>query len=328
MDYRNSAFGYGLPSRGGRSFLNTQDTNSGLRQALRTFIDERGYQYAEDWFTYTLATSAALAAGASASIQLNIQNDSAFEWIYATGQAISGGAVVPSPAIQVTIIDSASARNLMNGPIPFPNLCGTGQQPFILPIPRRFMPSTQVTFLLNNYSAATSFSSVQISLIGRKIYQQGLPGNSSPPLARFVTWKDNQGGNLFTEDLYAYDFPNAANIAAAGNATVTQIIEGDSDFEWIATTFCEGITAGASTGPAASRVSALILDGGSQRNLLNVSTPISNIAGTGVFPNVLPQPRIFPAKSPVVVTFTNNGAGGTDNVRLTLWGRKLFQLGW
>src|SRR4051812_21868318 len=99
------------------SFLDAQNSASGLRESLRRFIDERGYQYAEDFFVYTVSTTAALAAGASQVVPLNIQNDSAFEWILATGNADTDATKPFSsvPAVDITLIDSVSARNLMNG---------------------------------------------------------------------------------------------------------------------------------------------------------------------------------------------------------------------
>lgn len=314
-----------------------QDGPSVLRQALRTFIDERGYQYAEDYFVYYVQTTGNLAAGGAQVVPVNIQTDSAFEWQFAVGNCDSGGTTPFSnvPAINITITDSVAARNLMNGPISFGNLFGTGEKPFVLPIPRRFMSTTQIQVIFSNYSAGTTYSRVGIALVGRKIYKDALPGRNAPPLARFVTWRDAVTKQLYSEDLYMYDFASAANLAAAASIPVTNIIEADSDFEWIQTTYCQGESAGVVTTAPASGMFAQVFDGGSARNLfapataagtLQAGVPIALIAGTATFPSVLGQPRIFPAKTPITVTFTNNSGAGIANIRFTMLGRKIFRL--
>lgn len=314
--------------RRARRFLDAQNDASGLRSNLRIFLDERGYQYAEDFFIYPLQTVNSLAPGATQVLPINIEADSAFEWILATGNCDVAESTPFSnvPAIEVQVIDSVSARNLMNGPIPFGNLFGTGQQPFFLPIPRRFMSSTQVQVAFHNYSTGTTYTRITIALIGRKIYKTALPGVNSPPLARFVTWRDDATGQLFSEDLYMYDFAAPDTLHDGDSIPINVIMEADSDFEWIVTNYAEGITNGETVGPAASAVFAQVREGGTGRDLFVDPLPVALMAGTATFPAIVQQPKVFSAKMNVKVTLTNHSGGDLDNLRFTMLGRKIFQL--
>jgi hypothetical protein len=308
-------------------------------QRFRTAMDSRGVQYGEDFFTYSV-NAAALAAGTTAILPINIQKDSAFEWLAcaASVAAPTAGFTGPAFPISVLLTDTGSQRNLMNQPVPLLNIAGTGLNPFILPVPRRFMPMTQFTAVLNNFGA-TDTQNVKLSFIGRKLMNATMPGSplAGPNLPRFNAWRDSNG-QLFSEDLYCYDF-SLADLANAATTPVTVLIEGDSDFEWIESTFsCDNPNeTDTCVDPSGSSIDVAILDGGTQRNLLttysgNQNAPsqvslIQNVAGSGAFPFILKQTRIFASKTPVQVTFTNvHPTAAYENLHFSMIGRKIFAL--
>lgn len=130
-------------------------------------------QYAEDFFVYNVNF---LAIGGATTQQANIQvqADSAFKWTGATFQADIGAAVYtessrPIPLCALQMTDTGSGRQLFLNPVPVEALFGNGQLPFILPIPRIFMPNSVIQLSLNNLSAATTYN-VRLQLVGIKVF--------------------------------------------------------------------------------------------------------------------------------------------------------------
>lgn len=76
-------------------------------------------------------------------------------------------------------------------------------------------------------------------------------------------------------------------------------------------------------------VTMQIQDSGSGRNLLNTPAPIGNVAFPENFPRVpLLWPKIFTRNSTITMTLTNfDAAAVTNNLRVTLAGRKIFSRG-
>src|SRR5712672_1304086 len=101
-----------------QSFARAQEGGRAQVDRFRRWMDARGVQYASDFFVYGLTTGA-LAPGATAIRRINIDHDSAFEWLEATGgvqtTTTGAGSGYTTPCnVSVQIIDSVSARNLMN----------------------------------------------------------------------------------------------------------------------------------------------------------------------------------------------------------------------
>jgi len=300
-------------------------------ERFRRVMDERGVQYAEDWFTYTLTTSG-LAAGATIVLPINIQRDSVFELLELSGQTAGNGTTYDGYAdtlVTAQLVDSVSSRNLMDSPVPLYSIFGNGANPFVLPIPRRFMPTTQLSVALTNISGQTP--SIALSFVGRKLFKQTMQSDprASPMMPRFSTWQDEGTGRLYAEDLYMYNF-SVPSLAPTATATVTKIIEADSDFEWIETAAVlqqSGSNQWNAPGASEFDVTMQVLDGGSDRNLLSQATLVSNVAGYGLFPFVLKQSRLFQAKTPVQMTVQNINANNTyTNINITMIGRKIFEL--
>ena len=151
-------------------------TGLAMGQARKTPAMSPGRKFTEDFFTYQFAI-ASLAAATTATASITIQADSDFDWIMTTSSAnIDGGSTPWSDAIiipiTVIITDSGSGRQLMSAGIPIAGLAGTGKQPFILPIRRRFKALSSVTGVFTNYSAS-QYDNIFLNLIGRKIFKLG-----------------------------------------------------------------------------------------------------------------------------------------------------------
>lgn len=131
-------------------------------------------QSVQDYFSYQL-NFAALAAGGSSNGSFQVQADSDFKWLKATCMAdialavqTVSAQVIPLCTIQIT--DTGSGRQLMNAPVPIWNLFGSGQIPFILPVPRIFRANSNITVAVANYSAATTYN-LRLTFIGTKIFK-------------------------------------------------------------------------------------------------------------------------------------------------------------
>jgi len=303
-------------------------------QRFRDFVDPLGEQFTEDFFIYEV-NQPSLAPGVSVQLPINIQADSAFEWLFttATGSTATTGSNNDNWNVNVLVIDQTSARNLASAAMPLLHFGGSGQLPFILPIPRRFMSKTTLSVVLTNFDTAATLLNVRIQLVGRKIFSNrgNLQPNQNPQLQRFRQWEsvDPLSGQkrLLCEDLFAYVI-QIPNTLATASSTVSQLIEADSDFEWISTTFTANQNLTVNPIGANAFLSTLqITDGGSQRQLFNQAIAMNALDGKATLPFILPVPRIFMAKSAVKLDFTlTDTAMNLVNIIFTMWGRKIFEL--
>lgn len=74
--------------------------------------------------------------------------------------------VIPLCTFQIT--DTATARNLSNIQIPVTSYFGTGERPFILPVPRIYRANSVLSFSVTNVSQATTYN-LRLVLIGEKL---------------------------------------------------------------------------------------------------------------------------------------------------------------
>lgn len=133
-----------------------------------------GEKILKDFFVYQEDFSA-IANGATASGNINIQADSDFVVQKLTYFADIAAAVQTDssrviPLVSVLVTDTGSGRNLMESALPISNLFGTGEIPFILPQPKMFLARSTITVTLANFSAATTYN-VRLSFIGYKIFR-------------------------------------------------------------------------------------------------------------------------------------------------------------
>jgi len=303
---------------------------------FRDWRDKQGGQYSEDYFEYVF-NFGVMAPGATAIAQIQIEADSTFEWISTTSASFTTGAAanVFVPNILIQVVDAGSSRNLFNTALPANCVCGAGTLTHLLPIPRRFLPKSAVTMVATNYDSAITYNTFQVVMIGRKIYADSHVQLMPKPASRdwmndavvpqFNSWSGNNQ-RFYTEDYYAYGF-SVGNIASGATAITTVLVEADSDFEWITTT-ASGFN-NATTGNAQNNQIGLqmqILDGGSQRNLFQNPVNIVSTTGTGQLPFILPVPRFFVAKTPIVLTLNNFVANPVNSIYVVLEGRKVFEL--
>lgn len=134
--------------------------------------------------------------------------------------------------------------------------------------------------------------------------------------------------NKTISDFFCYFFPAFA-IAPAAQQTQQVQIQADSDFELLQLMYHADIAAAAfvwNTRPIPN-VTALITDTGSGRQLMSAAVPLTAIAGIAEQPAWLPQTKIFQRNAAVSLQLTNFDAAVTYNLRVTMVGRKIFQLG-
>jgi hypothetical protein len=126
-----------------------------------------------DFYIYE-AEALALAPAASANDIVNIEADSDFllqKFAYQADIAAAAytDSTRPIPNITVQLIDSGSGRQLMQNPIPVSSFMGTGELPFILPNPRKFLRNSTIQVAFTNFDAAATYN-IRLAFIGYKIY--------------------------------------------------------------------------------------------------------------------------------------------------------------
>lgn len=129
----------------------------------------------KDFFTYEVDFTAGIAAGATGNGSFTVQADSDFQWLKACFFADIAVAVQTNdsrviPLATVLITDQGSGRQLMSAAVPIPSIFGTGQIPFILPVPKIFASKSTVGVSVVNFSAATTYN-IRLSFIGVKIFK-------------------------------------------------------------------------------------------------------------------------------------------------------------
>ena len=122
------------------------------------------------YFTYTMLFSG-VASAANATAQLQIDAASDFLVVGQSFNAVDDVTTLAvSSAALIQINDSGSGTTLWNIPTPIPNLFGTAQLPFLLPMPRLFTANATMTGTLNNQTTANA-TSFYLSFHGIKIWK-------------------------------------------------------------------------------------------------------------------------------------------------------------
>jgi hypothetical protein len=118
-----------------------------------------------------------------------------------------------------------------------------------------------------------------------------------------------------------------ATVAANGQANQALNIEQDSDFAWSKSAYFASL-ADSDGSSESTRVLPLatiqIQDTGSGRYLMNGPVALTDIYGTGALPFILPEDKIFVARSTIFVTVSNYSSTELDNLYLSFIGTKLF----
>ena len=142
-------------------------------------FDIGGKQYvARDFYTYEEDfLEADLTAGSTLNGSVEIQADSDFVWqkaCYFADLALAPQTLntLVIPLVTIQLIDTGSGRNLFELAAPITSMFGTGQLPFVLPIPRLFFARSTIQVQVSNFSAGTDYG-LRLSFIGYKAYPRG-----------------------------------------------------------------------------------------------------------------------------------------------------------
>lgn len=138
-------------------------------------IQRNGRKFIRDHYVY-VAQVKVLAAGAVLTDIINIETDSSFTLVKMSVMAdTAGGAQTENsrivPLVRLSIKDGGSGRNLQDEPVDISSIAGNGQLPFVLPVPRIFKPNSSISFSFENYSAATTYDTVSLALVGYKEWE-------------------------------------------------------------------------------------------------------------------------------------------------------------
>lgn len=124
-----------------------------------------------EFFIYSTERIASLAAGVTATRVISIMANTSFVWQgLAVAADIAGAPQTESsrviPLVDVIITDTGTGNQLMNGPVPLVSLAGSQGLPSLIPQPKIFKPSSNITVTFKNYSASTTYENLQLSFIG------------------------------------------------------------------------------------------------------------------------------------------------------------------
>lgn len=124
---------------------------------------------AKDYFIYSVVLPTGIAVGGTTSGSFNVDNDSDFLWQKGTYFA-NGDSENTPPVVTVTIKDTTSGRDLMTAAVPIPAMFGTGELPFILPVPKLLPKTSTITVNFANISAAENYSYLALEFHGQKLF--------------------------------------------------------------------------------------------------------------------------------------------------------------
>lgn len=131
--------------------------------------------FAKDFFAYVIGPFDDLANGQQLPGNVTLDADSDFLWqkfncfsMFVDG---NGDTVIDTkPMVTLTIKDTASGRDLMNGPVPLANLAGDGQLPFILPTPKVFQSRGTIAVNVQNIHPSITYLSIYLTFVGTKLF--------------------------------------------------------------------------------------------------------------------------------------------------------------
>lgn len=140
-------------------------------------------KYGDDFYVYPAILGNFAPGDPARNVAIIIQQDAAFELIELTCSGVLHGAAAPQAdsvvlPITVQLTDTGAGRALFFNPIPINTICGTGKQPFILPVSKVFVPLSTVTVTAQTYDSTNTWDNVWMVLIGRRVFAYG--GNAQP----------------------------------------------------------------------------------------------------------------------------------------------------
>ena len=123
-----------------------------------------------DWFTYT-AEFLPLNANAAQNVSVPIQADSDFMLTGLSGTVkalVTDEVVIAAPAVTIRLENTGTGRNMMDRPVPWDNLVGTSQRPFLLPSPHTLKANSTLLVALTELGG--NARQVRIAFLGYKMF--------------------------------------------------------------------------------------------------------------------------------------------------------------
>lgn len=130
-------------------------------------------------------------------------------------------------------------------------------------------------------------------------------------------------------DVFWLVFPTFVTFTAGLNIVQTVQVPNEADFECRSILYHVDAALAQLTQATAiiPNITILLTDGGTSRQLMNAAVPLASVASAeSTFPaRELPWPKMFQRNSTITASLTNfDVAATTNNVRLTLCGRKIW----
>jgi hypothetical protein len=130
---------------------------------------------AKDFFTYSMELPTGLANGLTNSATFTIDNDSDFLWQKSTyfvnvGDAGFNEDSRPIPGVTLVIKDTTSGREMSTTQVPISAMFGTGELPFILPVPKLLARVTTISVTFANITDDTDYSFIGLYFHGQKLF--------------------------------------------------------------------------------------------------------------------------------------------------------------
>lgn len=130
----------------------------------------------EEPFIYEARTIAGtpIAPGVTQNALIQIQADADFKILATTYQADIAAATQTAatrvvPNVTVLLTDTGNGRQLMSNATAIPSLFGTGELPFIWPVPKVMAARSTLQVQFTSFDAAASYN-IRLSFIGIKLY--------------------------------------------------------------------------------------------------------------------------------------------------------------
>ncbi len=126
------------------------------------------------YYSYNIIFAASIAPAAVSTVTLQFDQVTVFKWVRSTAFADISGAQVTSatviPVCTLKITDTGSGMSFMNQPVPFADLAGDAQLPYVLPTPQFILANATLQFTATNNSGATTYLNLQFVMQGYKLY--------------------------------------------------------------------------------------------------------------------------------------------------------------
>jgi hypothetical protein len=132
-----------------------------------------------DFFIYNVSILAIANNGGIGTALLNFDAASDFMWYYGAFTAYTSGANTAwnestrqKPPINILMTPGDTSSNFMNQAMPVTHFFGNGENPFVLPAPRKLPARTTLAFTATNSDTTITYD-LWLSLIGVKLYNVG-----------------------------------------------------------------------------------------------------------------------------------------------------------